>query len=83
MKTLERILQKPSRNILLPLFVALGLLGGGAATGNAAVIVRAKVGPAKVVIAPRPAKCRVVVVKPARPAQGRYVWVPGHWKRVG
>lgn len=79
MKTFKQIISKPGRYIMLPLLMTIAISVGGAAASQAAVIVRARIGPARILVTPRPVPRRVVVVRPARPAHGRYVWVPGHY----
>ncbi len=68
------------------LFTAIALLGLSAALPAAAEArVRVRVKP-RVVVAPRivvkaaPVKT-TVVIRPAKPAAGKFVWVPGHYAR--
>ncbi len=74
------------RKSLIATIAMLGLTAALPSAADAAVRIRVK---PRVVVAPRvvvrTAPVRTtVVVRPARPVQGKYVWVPGHYtKRPG
>jgi hypothetical protein len=74
MKRLASDTHAPTRKAILALLVVVAVSFGSVAVSQARVVVRAKVGPARVIVASRPALCKVVV-KPARPAPAKVVVV--------
>ncbi|MBC8426446.1 hypothetical protein H8E07_20195 [bacterium] len=91
------------RNASLATIAVVGLSAVMPSAAEATVRVRVRAPRARVVVAPRvvvrvaPVKT-TVVVRPAKPVQGKYVWVSGHymkkpgcrrvwikghWKRIG
>ena len=91
------------RNLSLATIAVVGLSAAMPCAADASVRVRVRVPKARVVVTPRvvvrtaPVKT-TVVVRPAKPVQGKYVWVSGHytkkpgcrrvwvkghWKRIG
>ncbi len=98
-KTIKRLI----RNAILATIAVAGLSVALPSAADATVRVRVRVLKPRVVVAPRvivrttPVKT-TVVVQPAKPTQGKYVWlsghyakkpgcrrvwIAGHWKRIG
>ncbi|MFH1843177.1 MAG: YXWGXW repeat-containing protein [bacterium] len=81
MSTSQRTFKAPGKQLLLPLLLFIALTVGATATSYAGLVIRAKVGPAKVLITKRPAPVRSITIRHARPAPDRCVWVPGHYQK--
>lgn len=94
MKTRDTRRQSLLRNLIVTVIALLGLSAALPAAAEARVRVVVK---PRVVVKAAPVKT-TVVIKPAKPARGKYVWVPGHyvkkpgrprvwvaghWRRVG
>jgi len=81
MSTSQRNFKAPGKQFLLPLLVFLTLTVGATATSFAGLVIRANVGPARVVVTKRPAPVRSVTIRHTRPTPNRAVWVPGHYQK--